>query len=136
MLLLPWPAGAQDVSAQIGSILPALEKSAELRSAHEACPADIFKSKSTLFSLLGTDEWPDRDACEADLAYCRDACVHGKNGEACFNLARVLQDHGSPAADRHYEPLFTLACAMGKPSGCTNRGGGMRNGDYQSDPSQ
>ncbi len=58
------------------------------------------------------------------------------NGQACFSLARVLQEHGAPAFDRHYEPLFALACAIGKPGGCTNRGGGIRNGGYAADPSK
>jgi hypothetical protein len=126
---------ASDEATQISALLPALEKNQELPAVYEVCPADIYKSKMTLFSLLRTDEWPDLDACEADLKYCHDACVHGKNGEACFSLARLLQDNGAPAADRHYEPLFALACAIGKPAGCTNRGGGIRNGGYENDPS-
>lgn len=136
LLLLSWPAGAQELSAQIASLLPALEKNAELRTAYNACPADIHKSKATLFSLLGTVEWPDFDACGADLKHCHDACAHGQNGEACFNLARVLQEHGAPAADRHFEPLFAMACAAGKAAGCTNRGAGMRNGDYPNEPAK
>ena len=76
------------------------------------------------------------EACAADLKFCHDCCVQGKNAEACFSLARVLQDHGAPASDRHYEPLFALACAIGKPGGCTNRGGGIRNGGYTADPSK
>ena len=48
MLLLPWPAGTQeDQAAQIADpFLPALgERTQSCAAAHEACPADIFKSK-------------------------------------------------------------------------------------------
>ena len=128
-------AHAGDHTAEIAALLPLLEKNTELRSAYEACPADIYRTKATLFSLLGTTDGPDLFTCAADLKFCHDSCVQGKNGDACFSLARVLQGLSEPAADRHYEPLFALACAIGKPSGCTNRGGGMRNGGYTEDPS-
>lgn len=136
MLLMPWQSHAEDQAAQIAALLPSLEKNAELRAAYEACPADIYRSHATLFSFLGVAEGPDMDTCAADLKLCRDSCVQGKNAEACHSLARVLQDHGAPAADKHHEPLFALACAIGKPSGCTNRGGGIRNGGYTTDPSK
>lgn len=135
-LLSAAPSRAEDQSARIAALLPPLESNAGLLEDYSACPADIFKRRATLFSFFGTDEWPDLDGCAADIKLCHDACVQGENGQACFSLARVLQEHGAPAADRHYEPLFALACAIGKSGACTNRGGGIRNGGYAADPSK
>jgi TPR repeat protein len=74
------------------------------------------------------------EACEADPAYCHSACTQALSGEACFSLGRAMQDNEPETKGRHYEALFTQACALGHAGGCTNRGGGIRNGGYEDDP--
>ena len=130
----PARAGEEPVAA-LTPILRSIEADTLLSRLYRTCPADTYRKEATLFSLLGTEDGMDIETCSADLKFCFDKCISGKSGGACFSLARTLQDHGAPAMDQHYEPLFALACAIGKSSGCTNRAAGMRNGGYEKDPS-
>lgn len=134
LIVLPVLAAAADETAQLDGVLALIERNQMLLRTRETCPADLYRSQATLFSLLQTTNGPDMSTCRSDLKFCHDSCVFGKNDTACFSLARALQEYGAPAADKHYEPLFALACAIGRPSGCTNRAAGIRNGGYANEP--
>jgi TPR repeat protein len=99
---------------------------------YAACPGDLFAAERPFFGDLAKDIRVE--TCEADPEYCHATCTQGQSGGACLKLARAMQDNEPETKARYYEGLFTQACALGEGSGCTNRGGGIRNGVYADDP--
>jgi TPR repeat protein len=65
----------------------------------------------------------------SNLTNCFSKCTGG-NGKACFHLAQVFQKTESYYAQQ----AFAFGCAAGYHAACTNRGAGMRNGDYKDEP--
>jgi hypothetical protein len=121
--------------AEMRQVIGRLSGEPALAEYFPACPADYFAKAATLFDALGDREGSPEDYCAQSPSACLIECVQGKNSESCFSLARAIQDHAEPAAPLQVERLFAFSCAAGKPSACTNRGGGMRNGQYDGDPS-
>jgi hypothetical protein len=142
-LLLP----AQPVLAEGDDMVSPLSK-AELRKVLEKmpgepalneyfpqCPGDYFGKSATLFDALGDREGTPEPVCAKQPSSCLNECLLGKNSDTCFSLARVIQNSDEPAGPINAERLFAFSCAAGKPSACTNRAAGMRNGRYEGDPS-
>lgn len=146
--LVPRLAG---VAAQLSAQAPLNQRLAQ-------CPGDLYRSASTWTLLSGRFRaaWFKQpknhfDHCAQNPEACLAACTQDHNERACFQLGRVLQDHpdvealealpeGDPATQERdriamgAEILFTEACVLGGGSGCTNRGAGIRNGNYRLDP--
>ncbi len=139
-LLLASLASAQDEkddeplydAAAMARVEALLDADAKIAGRYAQCPADVFGTDRPFFGDLGKDI--KVETCEADPAYCHSACVQALSGRACMGLARAMQDNEPETKGRYYESLFTQACATGRASGCTNRGGGIRNGGYADDP--
>lgn len=131
--------GTDEVSplgkAELRKVLSKMPDEPALAEFFPACPADYFGKSATLFDALGDREGTSEDICSKQPTLCLTECIQGKNSDTCFSLARVIQDSGEPQGPINTERLFAFSCAAGKPAACTNRGGGMRNGRYDGDPS-
>ncbi|TGQ17076.1 sel1 repeat family protein [Mesorhizobium sp. M2E.F.Ca.ET.219.01.1.1] len=92
----------------------------------QRCPADIWR-KSVPRSNVVLPEM-NYDRCERDALACARLCFEGRNPEACFETARVIQENGGEDQQLKAEAMFAQACATGSAAGCTNRGAGMRLG--------
>lgn len=93
-----------------------------------ACPADIWKTREAARGLpAGQDDGGNLSACRADLANCTSRCVDGQDGASCGSLAHILETSGVPRMAMAGRRTYALACALGEPSGCTNRAAGIRN---------
>jgi hypothetical protein len=91
-----------------------------------ACPADVFRqARASGVQTLAT--------CAAEPMGCWTLCSKSRDGNACFRLALAFQQF-APEGDPRSQILFTMACARGMAAGCTNRGAGIRNSDYDGDP--
>lgn len=49
-------------------------------------------------------------------------------------MALAFQENESAVAPRYAQLMFSMACALGKASGCTNRGAHLRNAADEGDP--
>lgn len=113
-------AGAQEVVQKVLTAQPDM---------YAVCPADVYAPpRKPLVSASVTEQ-----SCAAYPGNCHVACTVLNSGPHCFALARALQME-SKNYHRTYEALFALACSKGYAAGCTNRGAGIRNGDYGDDP--
>jgi hypothetical protein len=97
------------------------------------CPADIqgaWKSRAPLFS--GRDRAMSEGTCARNFERCADACLEANTGDACTWVSFILEtrDPSLKPAARHG---YALACALGDPSGCTNRGANIRNASQEFD---
>jgi hypothetical protein len=96
---------------------------------YSVCPANVFGRVRGGAPVEGLTE----AVCTSEPSRCWTLCTEGRNGTACFRLARVFQEHG-PKNDPRSQILFAMACARGMASGCTNRAAGVRNAEYDDDP--
>ncbi len=140
-VFLALPAKAQEENASgnpaaVSEVLPLIRGNADLQRNYQACPADVFRKETSLFSMFWTDGGMSAQACGADVKQCYESCALGKSGESCFRLALILETGSEAAANTDWDPLFNYSCALGRPSGCTNRAAGIRNGGYQHDLSE
>lgn len=80
------------------------------------CPDALWQDRSiSLGGLLNDCETPGG---------CRRQCNWG-SGEACFDLARIMQDLEPDMPSAVSERWFAKACANGHAGGCTNRAAGI-----------
>jgi TPR repeat protein len=114
--------------------MTAMDKDEALQARARACPADVFRKEATLGGLLLGDEAVTREHCAAHPEECYRTCVSKRSGEHCFRLALAFQENESVVAPRYAQLMFSMACALGKASGCTNRGAHMRNAAEEGDP--
>lgn len=111
-----------------------LDASAEIRAHHSVCPADIAGKARPLWRAIWSSREIDRAECDTDLEACYRSCMSDRNEEACFSLGLIMEA-AVPAVSPHWgQALFAQACAGGSEGGCTNRGAGIRNGQYEGDP--
>jgi TPR repeat protein len=96
---------------------------------YSVCPANVFGRVRGAAPVEDLTE----AVCTAEPSRCWTSCTEGRNGTACFRLARVFQERG-PQGDPRSQILFAMACARGMAAGCTNRAAGVRNGKYDEDP--
>lgn len=130
LLVAATPALGQDPSAAVAR----MHAAAGLDPMLATCPSDLYRSRMPLLARLfgpGPD-WPE-DACASAPDACVSACLDDGSGDACFRFGLLMEtsDDGDLLAGRH---AHALACALGDPSGCTNRGGGIRNVPLTGDP--
>jgi hypothetical protein len=121
---------AQGVNTQgIEAVTLEMRRDPAVMRNYSACPANVFGRVRGGAPVEGLTE----AVCTAEPMRCWTLCNEGRNGTACFRLARVFQERG-PENDPRSQILFTMACARGMAAGCTNRGAGVRNGEYDEDP--
>jgi TPR repeat protein len=98
-----------------------------------ACPADIQGTWQTRPGIFGHQDWTSEGTCARNLDRCAAACVENGAGDACTWVAFILEaeDDGFTQAARHG---YAMACALGDPTGCTNRGANIRNAPRPFDP--
>ena len=117
----------------LGGVLARIDANAELAGHHRACPDDIYRSKA--LTLTDPREEIGLEAeCGADPAGCLNACLYERDADRCFTLGYLLHVAKNAPDPRYAEMLYAQACASGSAVGCTNRGAGIRNGDYEGDP--
>jgi hypothetical protein len=123
------PAHADDISpTQYTAAANMLSDMADGPALLEICPADIYQTRMTLrFSILGWSTHPDRSDCAADFLNCVQSCIDTGDARACLHAAVLLERSGDPTLKLSARIGHAMACAGGDPSGCTNRGGGIRN---------
>jgi TPR repeat protein len=112
----------------------AMDKDEALQASARVCPADVFSNKAALGRLLRQDDEATLDRCTAHPEKCYKACVGKRSGEHCFRLALTFQEHEDVVAPRYAQLMFSMACALGKAAGCTNRAAHMRNAVDEGDP--
>jgi hypothetical protein len=117
------------------AVIRKMDADARLRGVLESCPADTFRREATR-GRLARGEPVSLRLCLADPDGCHDACVGGRSGEHCFNLARAFQESEEVIAPRYAQMLFSIACAAGSGAGCTNRAASIRNSLREGDPFQ
>lgn len=105
-----------------------LEAVADIDVLNQSCPADVWKTRQTwrLWLLGAGKEWKTLE-CKKRLEQCTDECVDRLNSSACFAVAHALKDYKTRALVLLKSRAYSLACALGRPSGCTNRGAIIRN---------
>ncbi len=130
---VPQPARAGFDAAEARSVAAAINKDRRLGHMLRQCPADVF-GKRQATARVSRAATGSKASCEANPAACFRACIQAADGDACLRLAHTFQGHDEVVRPLHAETLFTLACASGEGSGCTNRGAGIRNGDFAGDP--
>lgn len=127
------PASAERDPAELARIAERLLAVPGADGLMTACPADIqgtWRSRPGLFPRRARAVTVE--ACAADLRRCGESCLEG-SGEACTWTAFILeaQDEALTEAARH---SYAMGCALGDPSGCTNRGANIRNAPQPYDP--
>jgi TPR repeat protein len=122
-------------TAELRRVLEKMPGEPALNEHFPLCPGDYFGKSATLFDALGDREGTSEAVCAKQPSACLTECLLGKNSDSCFNLARVIQHSEEVKGPINAERLFALSCAASKPSACTNRAAGMRNGRYEGDPS-
>lgn len=128
------PANAEDPSiTQLNRAADQIATVEGIDMLMQTCPADTKDSRISWWRSLFNTDW-SRQACEADLQTCADACTNSDNGSACRALARVFEAKDIVAYDLARRQSYTLACTLGSASGCTNRGASLRNAISNIDP--
>ncbi|SLN44744.1 SEL1-like repeat protein [Pseudooctadecabacter jejudonensis] len=98
------------------------------------CPADIYRTDQSLWArLVGRTSYQNRSTCRADFENCVTACVDNADARACLHVAVLLEQADLDDVRLAARYGHAIACAGGQPSGCTNRGGGIRNVPLQGD---
>lgn len=136
------PVLAQDTGpdpALLQAIAERVDAVPDMDALFAACPADIFDTRSRWFdSLRGTGQIGSRQACADDPGLCAQECLEGEVGRTCIYLAQAYEDAAAETVARTHQitarKVHALACAFGRPGGCTNRGGGIRNYPLDGDP--
>ena len=106
-----------------------------LARVYAPCPADVFRQEMPLLSrLLPEPRIKENEVCEGEPADCLAACVDRSDAASCFGLARTFQQNENRVAPRYAQMLFSMACALGRRGGCTNRAASIRNRNYPGDP--
>jgi hypothetical protein len=136
------PLQAQDTTpdaALLKAIADRIDTVAGMDALFAACPADIFDTRSGWF-----DSWRDagkvgsQQACADDPGLCAQECLDGNKGRTCLHLAQVYETAAAESMLNTHRitsrKAHALACAFGRPGGCTNRGGGIRNWLLDGDP--
>lgn len=119
--------------ATLGGVLERVDANAEIRGHYRACPDDIYGSKALSLPDLREEIGLEAE-CAADPGGCLHACLYGRDADRCFTLGYLLHVADNAPDPRYAEMLYAQACATGLALGCTNRGAGIRNGDYAGDP--
>lgn len=133
LLVTLQPVLADDApTARYREVMRALDMNPEVKEHHRACPGEIFLTKQPFWYGL-VDPLVEMDSCRANPGQCLANCLEGRNENACFSLARSIQDLPEDRGD-YAQMLFAQACAVGGAGGCTNRAAGIRNGGYPRDP--
>jgi TPR repeat protein len=123
-------AFAQGLNAPAAEkVIAAMRADPAVLRLYGACPGDRFRRAGG--GNPGAAQ--SMSACAANPSDCWRLCAQVGSGDACFFLARAFQDL-RPNNERYSQILFTMACARGTASGCTNRAAGVRNGEYTADP--
>lgn len=112
----------------------AMDRNESLQGTARICPANVFREEASLGGLLLGDEPVTLGHCTARPQECYEVCVGGRSGEHCFRLALAFQENENVVAPRYAQLMFSMACALGKAAGCTNRGAHMRNAAEEGDP--
>lgn len=100
-----------------------------------ACPADIYASRrNPLREMFQNKQLHELDYCRDHADACAKACSADLDGAACVALANAMELASQPELDLPARRYHAFACALGRPGGCTNRGGGMRNVAVPGDP--
>lgn len=118
--LLAGHAVAQDIPGslpeEIRTIAAETLGDADMAALAAACPDALWNARSfSLGSLLQGCETPGG---------CRTQCGLG-SGDACFDLARTMQEREPEMPAQVSERWFARACAEGHAGGCTNRAAGI-----------
>jgi hypothetical protein len=131
------PAATGDAAPAAGpfdAIGSHIRGNAEIYAHFEACPADIVMTARPLWNSQWVSSDRSERQCEGDLDACLADCTEWRNENACFALARVLEDAEPLVSPILSQMLYAQACALGHPGGCTNRAAGIRNGQFDGDP--
>ncbi len=124
--------GAPPVAPWAPDLVRKLAADADIKTFYKICPADVAGTRASRRTVV--DKSLTAEFCLAKPEVCLDQCRGQKSAEACFELGLALQRGEYAIPPRLAEGFFALACAMGSAGGCTNRGGGLRNGGYDDDP--
>lgn len=128
----PQPARAGFDAAGARSVAATINRDRRLSHMLRQCPADMFGKRRRAASVTRASATA-KASCEDSPGACFRACIQAADGEACLRLAHTFQSHDEVVRPIYAQTLFTLACASGEGSGCTNRGAGIRNRDYPGD---
>lgn len=137
LLVAARPAPAEEnpvAQTELMKVMAAIDAAPALAARYKTCPADIRNQNASLWRWFADSPELEMPACAEDTQQCATACFESRNENACFSLARVLQENLDEDKSRYWETMFAQACATGSAGGCTNRGGGIRNGGYSDDP--
>jgi hypothetical protein len=97
------------------------------------CPADIqglWQSRPGPLQRRAREV--SEQTCAADIGRCAEACLDG-TGEACTWTAFILETRDETLTEAARNG-YAMACALGDPNGCTNRGANIRNAPQPYDP--
>jgi len=110
---------------QVRSVVKQLETDVEINHSHSICPGEHYGDAQGLLYGWGWRKPLARNMCRNDLPNCLKACQDG-SGRACWVLATIMATSEIKGADEAGDKLHAHACHAGYHSGCTNRGGGIR----------
>ena len=96
-----------------------------LTNLHAVCPADVAGARAARKTAVAAAASPD---CERNPIACHERCV-ARDGEACLSLAQTVEAERPRLPPKYWKALYTAACELGQPSGCTNRAAALRNLD-------
>ncbi len=126
---------AQDDRSGVLDIVGAqAEASDEIQPNFKTCPADIADVSRPLWRRFVAEEAVDRSKCEADIRACYRSCMEERNASACLSLGYTLEAAEPIVTPLRAQMMYAQACAAGSSGGCTNRGAGIRNGQFEGDP--
>ncbi|WP_375279902.1 hypothetical protein [Pseudooctadecabacter sp.] len=77
--------------------------------------------------MTGSTAFETRASCRADFLTCLDACTDNADARACLQVSILLEQTDNDDLKLAARYGHAVACAGGQRSGCTNRGGGIRN---------
>ncbi len=105
-----------------------LHASVEVGDAIAACPADLWRTRLTLWHrVFGAGDGWTVEGCRLRFGDCAGDCLDASDGSACLHMARIFEKDEERRYVMPAREAYALACASGDPSGCTNRGAGIRN---------
>lgn len=132
LLALAPMAPAEPAGPDLARVAARVHAMAGAKDLLAACPGDVFDTLA--FPLSGPGKpWDAEDgtACAADPEGCVARCAFWGDADACTDLGIMLElRDGDRLAARI---AHARGCALGSPSGCTNRGGGIRNVPLEGD---
>lgn len=119
-------------AAQLSNYAERLAEVDAMDSLMLSCPAEVMGTRISRWRrfLQNGEDW-SAGKCRAQPDVCATACLERAHGAACRSLARVLE----LAPEHRFDSrrAYTLACALGDASGCTNRAAGLRNSPLPQD---